>query len=84
MVPTIPKPIYWKSEQNGSHFVAIFFQFPMIMDKMAAILFKMEHPRKTERHWNSKSIQYSCPNSILGVWYLDLRCLVFGCLQYTC
>ena len=33
---------------------ALLFRFPMVSDKMAAILFKTEHHRITECHWKTE------------------------------
>ena len=34
--------------------VAILFRFPMVLDKIATILFKTEHHRKTLYHWKTE------------------------------
>ena len=47
MLPTIPKP----NHGNPNNMIAILFGFPMVLDQMAAILFKTEHHWKTKPHW---------------------------------
>ena len=42
--------------------MAILFRFPMVLDKMAAILLKTEHHWKTKHwNWNSEHVRYSSP-----------------------
>ena len=43
-------PDHWKSEKMAT----ILFQFPMVLDKMAAILFNTEHCWKTKHHWKTE------------------------------
>ena len=50
IVLSICKPNRWKSEQMA----AILFGFPMVLDKMAAILLKTEHNMQySDPHCNS-------------------------------
>ena len=58
MVPSIPKPNHCESEQMA----AFLFGFPIVLDKMANILFKTEHHWKTDSNWNSLRVRYSSPH----------------------
>ena len=50
MIPTILK----LTIGNQSKIAAILSRFPMVLDKMAAILIKTEHHCKTEHHWKTE------------------------------
>ena len=41
---------------NQNKMAAILFQFPMVFDKMAPILFKTEHYWKIECHWRTRGL----------------------------
>ena len=77
MVPTIFND--WKPELNGSHYVRI--SNGLVLDKMVANLFKMEHHWNTERHWKTKQRatirilnRFSIlAHTVLGFWVVILR-----------
>ena len=50
MVLIIPKPNHWKSKKMA----AILFGFPMVLYKMATILFKTECHWKNKHHWKTE------------------------------
>ena len=50
---------------NSNKMAAILFWFPVVLDKIATILFKTGQHWKTEGyHWNSKHVRYFSPQCI--------------------